>query len=231
MKRSIIITLSLIASIAVQLCASSGWARGLGVLGMMGGGASGPFLYDTFTDTGGTLITAHTPEIGGVWTTNNNSYVKILTGDRVGLDPNSLTRSFAINGASPQSADYSVTGIGVVGSTQTDRNLGVCGRMTSTSSGYCAYVIAGASGTPLTLRVAKVVSGTMTDLGTVSLTRGHGISLDYVFNLTMAGSSITASELTDNVSVTVYDSTYTAAGSAGAHFRGNGTYIYSIEAQ
>lgn len=40
MKRSFIITLALIAAIAVPLCASSGWARGLGVLGMMGGGAA-----------------------------------------------------------------------------------------------------------------------------------------------------------------------------------------------
>lgn len=39
MKRSIIITLALIAAIAAPLCASSGWARGLGVLGLgLGGG-------------------------------------------------------------------------------------------------------------------------------------------------------------------------------------------------
>ena len=37
MKRSFIITLALIAAIAVPLCASSGWARGLGVL--VAGGA------------------------------------------------------------------------------------------------------------------------------------------------------------------------------------------------
>lgn len=37
MKRSLIITLALIAAIAVPLCASSGWARGLGVLALGGG--------------------------------------------------------------------------------------------------------------------------------------------------------------------------------------------------
>ena len=41
MKRSLIITLALIAAIAGPPCASSGWARGLGVLGL-GGGASAP---------------------------------------------------------------------------------------------------------------------------------------------------------------------------------------------
>ena len=36
MKRSFSITLALIAAIAVPLCASSGWARGLGVAGLAG---------------------------------------------------------------------------------------------------------------------------------------------------------------------------------------------------
>lgn len=37
-RRVIAFTLALIASIAVPLCASPGWARGLGVLGVCGGG-------------------------------------------------------------------------------------------------------------------------------------------------------------------------------------------------
>lgn len=200
---------------------------------VVGGAAAtsgAPFLSDTFTDVAATLIPAHTPEIGGAWTTNN-SFVKILTGGAVGLDPNSLSLSFAINSASPPSADYSVTGEGILNSINTDRNLGVCGRMASTNSGYCAYVIAGTAGTPLTLRIAKVVSGTKTDLDTVSLTRNHFSSLLYKLRITMDGSSITASELIDNVSVTVADSTYTASGSAGMHFRGNGPSFYWIDAQ
>lgn len=40
MKRSFIITLALIAAIAGPPCASSGWARGLGVLAMGGGGVA-----------------------------------------------------------------------------------------------------------------------------------------------------------------------------------------------
>ena len=194
------------------------------------GEKGGPFLSDTFTDVATTLITDHTPEIGGVWTTNN-SYVKILTDDAVGLDPNSLTLSFAINSASPPSADYSVTGEGEVRSTNTDRVLGICGRMTSTNSGYCAELRSGAGGSPLTLRVVKVVSGVKTDLSTIPLTRNHLINLYYKLRITMAGSSITASELTDNVSVTVDDSTYTASGSAGMHFRGGGPRFYWIGAQ
>lgn len=52
MKRSLIITLALIAAIAVPLCASSGWARGLGVLGL-GGGTAIPYLsYNDFEETG-----------------------------------------------------------------------------------------------------------------------------------------------------------------------------------
>lgn len=50
MKRSFIITLALIAAIAVPLCASSGWARGLGVLGLCGG-AGAPACSGNYGNT------------------------------------------------------------------------------------------------------------------------------------------------------------------------------------
>lgn len=49
MRRSIIITIALIAAIAAILCASSGWARGLGVLGLGGGAATPAVDYSDIT--------------------------------------------------------------------------------------------------------------------------------------------------------------------------------------
>jgi hypothetical protein len=48
--------------------------------GIFSGGGSGTLVYDTFTDTNGTNLTAHTPDIdtvGGGWSTNHAS-VRIL---------------------------------------------------------------------------------------------------------------------------------------------------------
>ena len=50
MKRSFIITLAMIAAIAVPLCASSGWARGLGVRGLCGG-AGAPACSENYGNT------------------------------------------------------------------------------------------------------------------------------------------------------------------------------------
>lgn len=53
MKRSFIITLAMIAAIAAPLCASVGWSRGLGVLGLGGGASvvpsSEPITYESIS--------------------------------------------------------------------------------------------------------------------------------------------------------------------------------------
>ena len=64
MKRSFITTIALIAAIAVQLCASSGWARGLGVLALGGGPVTTapewPIEDDFSSDCSGTGCTSYT---------------------------------------------------------------------------------------------------------------------------------------------------------------------------
>ena len=76
MKRSFIITLALIAAIAIPLCASSGWARGLGVLGMCGGAGGG-----ACTGSYGNVSTA---DAGFTGTSLNRIYLTKITIDCAG---------------------------------------------------------------------------------------------------------------------------------------------------
>jgi hypothetical protein len=69
------------------------------------------FVSDTFTDAAGTLLTAHTPDVGGAWSKDSNSSI----GPPVISDVNTLRSgdtSFSyvlyLNAGSPATAEYDV---------------------------------------------------------------------------------------------------------------------------
>ena len=123
--------------------------------------------YDTFTDTNGTLITAHTPDIGGTWTLHGSSFA----GSTPTIQSNrfqsgtSLYSNWYIN-TEPSSADYYVsaviynwTGIG-------DNGQGIAIRQSSNASltGYMLRI----TGNGILLE--RHVSGTSTTIGSGAFT-------------------------------------------------------------
>lgn len=223
MKRSFIITLALIAAIAVQLCASSGWARGLGVLGLTGGGGEGtpaPFLKATFTPlSDGEMLADYVPEIGSqTWTRYLYHNLELSTGS-LKKTGNSDPHLVVNTGTTAPSADYSVKASGNCRSTSIDRIWGVVARWTSDTGNYSAQIVGNVNfglykGNTL---VAPAV--------VISNTPPHEIVLN------VNGSVITATETVTNTTITYDDpAPLNSPGSAGVFLRQMEPRIYEVEA-
>ena len=244
MKRSIIITLALIAAIAVPLCASSGWARGLLALAIGSGVVveeNPAFLLDTFTASTDTALSSHPPETGGTWVadtaTGASSYGTVYANiDAVKLS----TGSGAVwyNTATPPSADYTVTAQTVfptVGSYV--HSTGVCVRMDGAGKGLCARYEPGSNGK---LKLFALDAGTYGWVGRypteVIPSVATVVGETYTLSLSMAGTEYTAT-LKDSSLQTIATksgttSWVTAAGYAGFIIGDTTTsYITTIEAE
>ena len=145
------------------------------------------FLVDSFTDTNGTALTAHTPDTGGTWTAHGSS----IGTPSASIQSNEVAGTWGLYGAyyntaTPSSADYSVTvDVRTDGTTDTSSGGGVFARLSSAASltGYLVRMRSNGFG------IQRFVSGSTTNLATIGYT--PTASVNYRLTLTCAGTLIT----------------------------------------
>ena len=160
---------------------------------------------DSFTDTNGTLLNAHTSDSGPGWT--------LVSADNNGaIQSNALLANGTANptvylyNSTPPTADYSVQAVLLI---QSDSGSGVIGRADAIGTTYYqARYLKSLN----QWQLFSTVAGASTSLGTYSETVTAGTTR--TVKLTMAGTTITL--LVDGVSqISVTNSAITAAGKAG----------------
>ncbi len=167
------------------------------------------FVKDTFTDTAGTDIASHTPDVGGAWTYRSGS-----TGDLV-IDNNNRLRTASaadcriIDATVPSSPDYVVQAdiTQVTNSTSTEFNI--MGRYDlATDNWYAIHFYNGNNN----IFLYKFISGSFTLLGTYGYTPTVGVPFNV--QLVMSGTTIQA-VLNGTLVLSVTDSSVTGAGHGG----------------
>ena len=168
------------------------------------------FLSDTFTDTDGVLLSAHTPDGGGTWTKNSaytpGAEIFANTVGTIGGTTNHY------HSGTPASADYSVTAtmalIGVVAN-------GVTGRGETAARTFYHTEI-----TSNNVVLRKAVAGAFTTLGTYTGT----VANNDLIKLDMVGTTIRALQNgTERLSAS--DSAITATGKAGLWLKSSGVSL------
>lgn len=182
-------------------------------------------VRDTFTEGADTNLTAHTPEVGGAWssamtfTVNAaNDYVKINSG-----------QEFAWNAATPPSADYRASATGqTVGTGSTDR-FGIAfrgdGGNFATTGTDTYYTYARGDGVQ---QLFKQVNGVITTLGTDYTIPGFSASTNYKVEGGAVGTAITG-YLNDVSVITATDSAHSGAGQIGIYERNNSAFITLVD--
>lgn len=165
--------------------------------------ASGPvFAHDTFTDTDGTDLSAHTPEIGVSWTNfveDTTGHI-VINGGKVRAAGEDYVTYYTFHTA--PDADYEVT-VDTIGGSAGGTDIGIWARFDPAAWG--GYHLHQQSGV-LTLSVGT--AGTFTTLDSVAQVADETITLK------VEGDTISA--IVGGVTVlTATDSTYTAAGHVG----------------
>lgn len=143
------------------------------------------FVVDTFTDTNGTLITAHTPDTGGTWTKHGSSF----SGPTPTIQSNRYDTGTSLydnyyNDATPPSADYfaEVDIINLTGSGSNGQGIAV---RQSTAASLTCYMLR-LTGTGVLFQ--KHVSNVATTLGSHTYSFGGG---DWYVKLQASGTTIT----------------------------------------
>lgn len=124
------------------------------------------FVSDSFSDTDGTLITAHTGATGATWTRHpgaTNTGAPQITGNKLVTTEASKNENYYASGT-PASADYPVSlDYTFNGSSSPNEIAGPAARMsTAVNTGYF-FIYFRSQGQ---LRLYKYVSGTLTQIGT-----------------------------------------------------------------
>lgn len=171
---------------------------------------------DTFTDTAGTALTAHTPDQGGSWANLAGAGAVITSGNRVRQSGTNAGTAIQYHSFGPTSADYDVSADITQISATTDQGAGVAGRIDPAANN--AYMARYAQGSPGAIQLFRRVAGTYSSvLATSSFTATTGVA----FRLTLRMTGSTIKVLKDSVEVISYsDATpVTGAGLAGiAHY-------------
>lgn len=171
------------------------------------------FLRDTFTDTLGTVLDAHTGELGATWT-EHPSYASssILIGSSNDIYANFIGASEYYASGVPASADYVVQGTFRMLSSMFGVNdaMTIWGR--GTTVGDNKYAFMWRNITPA-WELYRVISGVYTLLGS-SGTNALDTSNNRVGRLRMEGTTISA-EVDGSTVISVTDANIAAAGRAG----------------
>jgi hypothetical protein len=166
---------------------------------------------DTFTDTAGTLLTAHTPDGGGTWTKHVGNDVVITAANRARQSGTVAGTGIHYHSPTSGTADYDVSADVVLRSTVASTGVGVVGPLNvAADDGYMARY-------DTAIRLFRRVSGTFTQLATSAFTP----TTDVPFRITLRMTGSTIKVLLDGSEVISYsDATpVTGAGRAGiAHF-------------
>lgn len=161
------------------------------------------FLTDTFTDTDGTLIAAHTPDLGGAWSLYSGSGATIQT-NRVYC---SVTACIIQNAATPPSANYAIEVVVDFVAANSD-NIGIAGRITAGNNYYLFRFAKSVN----QWQLAKIANNVTTNLDTtVSDTWTSG---SHTVRLEMSGSNLRA-YIDGSLVSSGSDSQFSTAGLAG----------------
>ncbi len=172
-------------------------------------------MIDTFTDTAGTLLTAHTPDGGGSWSISTGGSDGVITASNT-LRAGGTVATGALHSATPPSADYSVYAKVIAKNLGVDHRIGVAGRMVGDDR-YSVH-LRGLAGT---FRLMKNVGGVGSQLATdatITVVEGG----EYALELRMSGSTLEG--YVDGVlKLSATNTDLTAAGKAGVALDGSGT--------
>ncbi|WP_349743919.1 sialate O-acetylesterase [Roseateles cavernae] len=181
------------------------------------------FVVDDFLEAGPTLLTAHTPAVGGAWALQTGYASALYCGSSGLSNTGAATQGVARNAATPPAANYSVTVVGRITGGVTTDFFGVTARAQSgANTFYFAFVRNG------TLFLARYVAGTYTQLGSATFTMS--LDTDYAVTITVNGTSISASCDGGATISPVTDSAISGAGAAGFTTFGAAGYVSSISA-
>lgn len=176
-------------------------------------------VNDTFTDTAGTNLTAHTPDSGGTWSkwgAHASNIVIQANGTQARLG--STGQAFYKHSATPADQDVAITGIldYFHGHAGTNWTGGLCVRMQS-GADSCYYVDYENNGSStMRFRLIKRSAGSQSTLGTFNDTWGSGTR---TVTLTVTGTTTTHLVVniggTDRITVDDSTSPISTAGAVG----------------
>lgn len=146
-----------------------------------------PIVWDTFDGTAGTVLTAHTGQIGAIWTGHPsfNQAMVLTAANRA--RPNTSSISGGYSSGVPVSGDYSVQADIYVASIVASSYCGITARMSTTvDTEYVATLVPNAG----TIILSKRVAGAQTDFGTYTIPGGVVAGTTYTVKAVVAGSNI-----------------------------------------
>jgi lysophospholipase L1-like esterase len=167
------------------------------------------FVNDTFTDTAGTLLPAHTGETGATWTQHANwtGVASISSANRLYYSSAGNTVAVYYASGTPASADYDVQAT-IRRLSSVSQEIGVMGRAATAANDWYWARYSHANGR-WELWVGLSMAGTYT--------QALSDDTDYVLKLEMRGTAIKV--YVDGVErISITDSTYTSAGRAAVFF-------------
>lgn len=191
------------------------------------------FVNDTFTDTNGTLLSAHTGETNATWAHHPaaaySGHTAEISGNRArSTDASSTATAYVNNHASgdPATADYEVEApVFQLATLVAGGAAGVCGRMDSTADTFYNARFTGGG----VWELRKVVAATGTTLGsTVADTIGNGNSK--TVKLRMVGDQISLYVDGALTIGPITDSAITAKGEVGFRLIRQELHLLSITA-
>lgn len=179
-------------------------------VGKAGAAVAGSLIYDTFTDADGTLLSAHTPDVGGPWTTITGYVISRIVGNRAGS-----------NGADTQTA--------AIATLVADCTLSwVTHTFTVSSTSVAAGIIVRAVNSGSLWRIGLLMGSNLLVIQENSTVRASAAlsyvsNTDYVMTATLAGATITASCSSPAVATCTYNSATVnqATVTHGVYTRGN----------
>lgn len=123
-------------------------------------------VYDTFTDTDGTLLTAHSPEKGGPWVVSGGGGVEILSDTAIAPDGTQVVTT--------ETSKSDVIVAGLCSGTPSTVNFGIVFRVLDTTTSYSCWALVR---TATQIRLNEMNSGVATARGstTKSLTSGQSL--------------------------------------------------------
>jgi hypothetical protein len=173
-------------------------------------GAAAPFVSDSFTDTNGVLLTAHTGEVGATWT-KQTGFADNLTIGTGNVLFGSGAANFAAHYASgvPPTADYTITGTVIYKSILAGSIAFLQARQSTTADTSYKVLLDNT-----TLTIQRAVAGTVVVLGSpYTFTGGEvpGVGQTRTFGIQVQGTAVKAFyDGAEKISVT--DGNVTAAG-------------------
>lgn len=185
-------------------------------------GAGGPsstsvtYASDTLVDTPGTLLTAHTPQIGTSWVQQAGDTTQttpiIDAAGTAAYGPGSSLGSVAISAVAPTADGYTEVSL-FKESTLATNGVGITCRASSSTN---TYYHARWNENGAVWQLLRIVGGTSTTLG--SFTSTFAVNATHVLRLVCVGSSISVMEDGSTIIGPVTDTTIAAAGRAGLRF-------------